>query len=152
MTAPARCGGRFVIRRDGVASPFLFIGARDCHGNYQWVEHLTEASVFGIKGGFPPCAAVPERVRWDRGSLVTRPRKSRILSKGRRRLRRKRLLIRFEGYAGNYYYLSQSPHGFSWVSDPSRATVYTRHKARKALTRLFAGLLSVIPEIVRQKH
>lgn len=38
-----------MIRRDGVTSPFLFIGARDCHGNYQWVEHLTEASVFGIK-------------------------------------------------------------------------------------------------------
>lgn len=49
MTGKSEYGGRFVVRRDGVASAFLYVGAQDCHGNYQWVEDLTEAVIFGIR-------------------------------------------------------------------------------------------------------
>lgn len=39
---------KYVVRRDGVASPFLYLGARDCHGNRSWVEELTDAAVFAM--------------------------------------------------------------------------------------------------------
>lgn len=60
-------------------------------------------------------------------------------------------MIRFESVTGNYYYLVDNPYGFGWVSSPKNAKRLTRHQARKASARLLRALLSVTPEVIREK-
>ena len=48
---------KYVVRRDGVASAFLYVGPTEADGTVTWVENLSDAAVFS--------AYIAERIMRD---------------------------------------------------------------------------------------